>query len=247
MKGSAKAPKKIMEAYYSDASNLFSETGVNLGNHSSIFDRGNLDLPSGESAMESIRKAISAELIEKSKVVALGGDHSVTYPIVQAFNEHIKNVNILHFDAHPDLYDDFEGNPYSHASPFARIMENNLADRLVQVGIRTLNDHQKQQAERFGVEIIEMKDFSSQNQINFNGPVYVSIDMDSLDPAFAPGVSHPEPGGLTTRDIIDVIHRLKGEVIGGDIVEVNPDRDINHITSMTAAKLLKELLAKMLT
>ena len=85
----------------------------------------------------------------------------VTYPIIAGLAEVHGPVNILHFDAHPDLYDDFEGDPLSHASPFARIMERGLATRLVQVGIRTLNAHCRTQAERFGVEIVEMRNFAS--------------------------------------------------------------------------------------
>lgn len=246
LKGPAKAPGKIMEAFNSDASNMFSENGINLEHHPALSDQGILDLPNGELAMKAIRKAVASELGNDRRTLVIGGDHSITFPIIQAYSERYKNLNILHFDAHPDLYDDFDGNPNSHASPFARIMENNLVNYLVQVGIRTLNDHQKDQADRFGVDIIAMNDFDLKAGFTFDGPVYVSIDMDSLDPAFAPGVSHPEPGGLSTRDIIQIIHQLKGEVVGGDIVEVNPECDINNITAITAAKLMKEILGKML-
>ena len=82
--------------------------------------------------------------------------------------------------------------------------------------------------------------------MNFDGPIYISIDMDALDPAYAPGVSHPEPGGLSTRDILHIISSLKGKVVGGDIVEYNPKRDINNLTAVTASKLLKELMGKIL-
>ena len=157
-----------------------------------------------------------------------------------------KKLNILHFDAHPDLYQNFENNPYSHASPFARIMENNLAESLIQIGIRTMNSHQKLQAEKYNVEVVTMSKFSSNIKINFDGPIYISIDMDALDPAYAPGVSHPEPGGLSTRDILHIISSLKGKVVGGDIVEYNPKRDIHNLTAVTASKLLKELMGKIL-
>ena len=93
---------------------------------------------------------------------------------------------------------------------------------------------------------IEMKDFDSDLVLQFTGPVYISLDLDGLDPAYAPGVSHPEPGGLSTRNIINIIHSLKGQVIGGDIVEYNPDKDINDITATTGAKLMKELIGKIM-
>jgi arginase family enzyme len=155
-------------------------------------------------------------------------------------------MNILHIDAHPDLYHDYEGNPNSHASPFARIMEANLAKRLVQVGIRTINPHQRDQIQRFGVEVVEMRDWRSTSLPRFDGPVYLSLDLDALDPAFAPGVSHHEPGGFSAREIITLIQNLEGELVGADIVELNPTRDPLGITAMLAAKLCKEISARML-
>jgi arginase family enzyme len=152
----------------------------------------------------------------------------------------------LHFDAHPDLYDEFLGNRHSHASPFARIMEEGLAKRLVQVGIRTVNGHQREQAERFGVEFVEMRNWRDDLTLDFDSPVYISFDLDALDPAFAPGVSHREPGGLSTRQAIGVIQRLRAKVVGADIVEFNPRMDPAQITAVVCAKLLKEIAAKML-
>ena len=246
LKGSAKAPKKIIKAFYSDASNAFSENGFNCRDTKVIKILDEIKLPSGELAIEEIRNKAQNELEKGNNLISIGGDHSITFPLIQAHSTQNKTLNILHFDAHPDLYDNFENNPFSHASPFARIMENNLVKRLVQIGIRTLNDHQKEQVNKFGVEVIEMKDFNSDLSFEFTGPVYISLDIDGLDPAFAPGVSHPEPGGLTTRNIINIIHSLKGDVIGGDIVEYNPIKDINDMTAITAAKLLKEIIGKIM-
>ena len=144
------------------------------------------------------------------------------------------------------LYDELDGDKYSHACPFARIMEESLASRLVQVGIRTLNTHQREQSEKFGTEIIEMKDFEPGKIPVFSKPLYLSIDLDGLDPAFAPGVSHHEPGGLTSRDVINIIHGIKVPIIGADIVELNPLRDANGITAALAAKLTKEIIACMI-
>ena len=152
----------------------------------------------------------------------------------------------MHFDAHPDLYDSFDNNPFSHASPFARIMENNLVEKLTQVGIRTMNAHQKEQAKKYNVQVIHMGQFDSTMQFDFDGPVYVSIDLDALDPAFAPGVSHPEPGGLSTRDLLTILSTANGEVVGGDIVEYNPKKDFQNTTAVLASKILKELMSKMI-
>ncbi len=122
-------------------------------------------------------------------------------------------------------------------------MEGGHAKRLVQVGIRTLNHHQREQAARFGVEIIPMKEFDPANVPLPPPPLYVSIDLDGLDPAFAPGVSHHEPGGLSVRQLLDLMARIEGPIVGADVVELNPDRDLNDMTATVAAKLVKELAA----
>ena len=126
-------------------------------------------------------------------------------------------------------------------------MEEGLADRLVQVGIRTATGHQREQIVRFDVEAVEMKDFRDDLTIEFDTPVYISFDIDGLDPAFAPGVSHREPGGLSTRQALNVIQRLKAGVVGADLVEFNPRMDSTGVTAMVCAKLLKEIAAKMLS
>jgi agmatinase len=179
-------------------------------------------------------------------VQSLGGDHAITYPIMRAYATKYGDLAVLHLDAHPDLYDEFEGNRSSHACPFARIMEEGLVKRLVQVGVRTMNPHQRAQARRFGVEVVEMRQYQPGLALELDGPLYVSIDLDVLDPAFAPGVSHHEPGGLSVREVLQLIQELRVPVVGADIVELNPHRDPVGCTAMVAAKLLKEITAVML-
>src|SRR5206468_1983934 len=130
-----------------------------------------------------IESAVTDLLKRNSVPLVLGGDHAVTVPVMRAFAKHYRNLNVLHFDAHPDLYDEFQGNRYSHACPFARIMEEGLVSRLVQVGIRTLNGHQREQVSRFAVEVIEMREWRDDLSFDFEGPVYISLDIDGLDPA----------------------------------------------------------------
>jgi arginase len=243
LRGPAKAPPHIRAALFSDAGNLATERGPELVAEIAIEDAG--DLPLDETAeddariTEAVRQACSDEVVP----ILLGGDHAVTYPILRGIAAVHGPVNILHFDAHPDLYDELGGNRRSHASPFARIMEEGLATRLVQVGIRTLNAHCRAQAERFGVEIVPMRGFSPDAVPIPPKPLYVSIDLDGLDPAYAPGVSHHEPGGLSVRQVLDVLARVNGPVVGADVVELNPDRDVNGVTAVVAAKLVKELCA----
>lgn len=242
LRGSAQAPDVIREAYHSQASNYFTEQQTNLNLHPGWNDVGNLSLPNGVEAISAIEKGIFALLQSSTKVFTLGGDHSITYPVVRAFNKRHGKLTILHLDAHGDLYDEFEGNRFSHACPFARIMEEGLASRLIQVGIRTMTDHQREQANRFGVEVMEMKHWQKNHPFNLQGPVYISLDMDAIDPAFAPGVSHHEPGGFTSREMLDLLQSIRANVVGADLVEFNPTRDASGITAALTAKLFKELL-----
>ena len=243
LRGPAQAPDAIRAALSSDHGNMATEAGAELGLDIALEDLGNLQLEESADDFDRIREAALAAASAGARPLFLGGDHMVTNPIVAGLAEIHGPVNILHFDAHPDLYDDFEGDPLSHASPFARIMERSHATRLVQVGIRTLNAHCRQQAERFGVEVVEMRHFAADAVPIPAAPLYVSIDLDALDPAFAPGVSHHEPGGLSVRDILSVLHRIEGPIVGADVVEYNPTRDINGMTAVVAAKFVKELAA----
>ena len=245
LRGSAEAPGFIRAQLFSEMGNLATEAGLEIGEHFVIEDAG--DLPLREAADDDIliEAAVKAAIDANRRPLCFGGDHSVTYPIVKAVAAAYGPINILHFDAHPDLYDELDGNRRSHASPFARIMEAGLATRLVQVGIRTLNRHQREQAARFGVEIVEMRHFSSDAVPLLGGPLYISMDLDGIDPAFAPGVSHHEPGGLSVRDVLNVLARQDAPVVGADVVELNPSRDVNGITAVVAAKLAKELMGLM--
>jgi len=249
LRGAAEAPPLIRSALWSDSSNASTESGVELS-EASVHDAGDFapaaGVAPGDSFFPTIERAIAGLLDRNLAPISLGGDHAITYPILRAFARQHPRLSILHFDAHPDLYDEFEGNRVSHACPFARIMEEGLAARLVQVGLRTVNAHQRAQIERFGVEAIEMKDFREGRTVAFDGPVYVTFDMDGLDPAFAPGVSHREPGGLTTRQVLDVIADVRAPIVGGDVVEFNPRMDPTGMTAMVCAKLVKELAGKML-
>ncbi|HEX8640029.1 MAG TPA: agmatinase [Allosphingosinicella sp.] len=243
LRGAAAAPAAIRAALHSDHGNLTSEKGVELGLDVALEDAGDLPLTESGSDTAVIRAAAEEAARAGAIPILLGGDHMVTSPIVAGLAAVHGPLNILHFDAHPDLYDDFDGDPWSHASPFARIMEAGHARRLVQFGIRTLNGHCRAQAERFGVEVVEMRDFVPERVPVPQGPLYVSIDLDGFDPAFAPGVSHHEPGGASVREFLSVLHRIDTPIVGADIVELNPSRDVNGVTATLAAKLVKELAA----
>lgn len=243
--GCAEAPARIRAALFGGSANTTAENGIDIADAELLIDVGDVAIVDDARSFDAIDEAVAAQLAMGRRVVSLGGDHSVTFPIVTAHARVHPRLKILHFDAHPDLYDDFDSNPFSHASPFARIMEQGLAEELTQIGIRTLNRHQSEQARRFGVKLHPMRDFDRATIPLPDGPTYVTIDLDALDPAFAPGVSHHEPGGLSVRDVLSLIQRLPGPIIGADIVELNPRRDVNDMTAMVAAKLLKEIVGHM--
>jgi agmatinase len=243
LRGAASAPRAIREALASEHSNLAAEHGLEIGADIAFQDAGDLPLQENPRDPERISDAVEAAARAGTVPICLGGDHMVSFPVVAGLARVHGPLNILHFDAHPDLYDDFEGDPLSHASPFARIMEAGHAARLVQVGIRTLNHHCREQAQRFGVEIVQMRDFDADRVPIPAAPLYISIDLDALDPAFAPGVSHHEPGGLSTRELLRVLHRVEHAIVGADVVELNPSRDRDGVTATLAAKFVKELAA----
>lgn len=243
MKGAAEAPRVIREALRCTASNMCSEDLRDLSGAPDIIDAGDLNI---EDYLTGISVPVEKWLERSARVVALGGDHSVTYPVIRAFAKYYGDLNILHLDAHPDLYDSLDGQRFSHACPFARIMEEKLAKRLVQIGIRANTPHQAEQARRFGVETITAAEWNLSRMPVFNGPVYISLDLDVLDPAFAPGVSHHEPGGLSSREVLQIIQSVNAPMVGADIVELNPARDVQGITASAAAKFLKEILSKIL-
>jgi agmatinase len=250
LRGAAEAPAKIRQAWRSDASNHWSELGLDVGAAGVFSDAGDLRLGNSRAAASEdfaeIERAVEKLLKEGKRPVSLGGDHSVTYPIMKAFARRYPRLTIIHFDAHPDLYDEFEGSRVSHACPFARIMEERLAKRLVQIGIRTLNGHQREQAKKFGVKMVQMSALPAYKQLKIRGPVYISFDMDVLDLAFAPGVSHREPGGMAVREAIAHLHAIEGTIVGADIVEYNPVQDVSGMTGTVAAKILKEILGMMI-
>ncbi len=248
LKGPALAPPRIRLMDTEGSANRFSEHGVEIVEGKNYIDLGDLTFldDNPEWVYRKIKQTILNELTLPDKIISFGGDHSVSFPVIEAHTSIYKNLNVLHFDAHADLYDNFADNPFSHASPFARLMEQGILKSLTQVGLRTLNTHQKEQAQKFNVKIVEMKDFNMSFIKNLEGPLYISLDLDVLDPAFAPGVSHHEPGGLSTRELISTIQQINVPIIGADIVELNPTRDINNVTAMVAYKLFKEIVFKMI-
>jgi agmatinase len=223
----------------------YTELGVNLEEDTVMVDLGDVDTSGDADKSFALTERGVDRILDKGAVpIVLGGDHSITYPVLKAFARRFKPLEVLHFDAHPDLYDDLYGDRLSHACPLARIVEDGLAAGVVQVGVRAITAAHRAKALKSGVRMIEMKDIQDPLHLRFAHPVYISFDLDALDPAFAPGVSHHEPGGLSTRQAVQVIQALKGTIVGLDIVELNPLRDPAAITAAAAFKIIKETAGK---
>ena len=240
-KGASEAPPLIRRELQCDAYSMWSETGVDLGVEGRLADLGDIQFDGASDPWDLIEQNVARALERGDPLICLGGDHAITHPIMRAVRRRHKKLTILHIDAHADIYHAYQGNLRSHASPFARIMEERLADRLIQVGLRTITDHHRDQFKRFGVEVFEAAECGLNLRLDITAPVYISMDLDGLDPAYAPGVSHREPGGLSPRQVIDLVHGIDQPIVAADIVEYNPRCDISNLTATVAAKLLKEI------
>lgn len=245
LRGAAAGPAAVRAVSTGKCYCGWTELGVNLEEDTVLVDLGDVDTSGDmDKSFALVEKGVAAVLDKGAAPVVLGGDHSITYPVLKAFARRFKPLDVLHFDAHPDLYDDLYGDRLSHACPFARIVEDGLAAGVVQVGVRAVTAAHRARALKHGVRMVEMKDIQDPLRLRFANPVYISFDMDALDPAFAPGVSHHEPGGLSTRQAVQIIQSLKGRIVGLDIVELNPSRDPSGITAAAAFKVLKETVGR---
>lgn len=212
-----------------------------------------------DEAVTAIETAASALTAAGTRLVALGGDHTIALPLLRAAAAAHGPVAVLHFDAHLDTWDTLHGASIWHGSPFRRAAEEGLLDleHCQHVGIRggVYDPSELDDDAAAGFRIMRSEDFSSRSADDVAeeirdqlgvGPVYVSIDIDVLDPAFAPGTGTPEVAGISTRELFDVLRRLRGlRIVGGDVVEVAPAYDHAGITGLAAAHTAWELITLM--
>jgi agmatinase len=239
-RGAAAGPTAIRGRLWSAAGNGYAESGRDV--LAAVIDCGDAEFPPDEAAALAAIQVAAEQAAEHGPVLALGGDHSVSLPLLRAAATRHGPLHVLHVDAHPDLYPELEGRRYSNASPFARAFEEGLLGSLTQLGIRADSPPQREMARRWNVAQYGPDAVSAFDPATLTGPLYVSIDIDGFDPAFAPGVSHPEAGGLLPREVLAVLRRLPCAWVGADVVEVVPARDAAGITAVLAAKLVKELI-----
>ncbi len=258
-RGAAEGPTLIRHATSGQLYNSFAETGRNIKDTWQIFDLGDalIEGPDAMEAKDLVLGTLTKFHRHGMRFFFLGGDHLSTYFAFTALKKlQDLRMGLIYIDAHPDLYEQYEGNRYSHACVVKRIIdETNIEpETIIQVGIRSPTPEQVDYANSVGIKTITTKDIAK------NGPqtaaetvkslipkhldgVYLSIDLDVLDPAFAPGVGNPEPAGLTTRELIEFIHGLQGiKIHSFDVVELCPKFDPSGISALAAAKLIKEIL-----
>ncbi|HBK92470.1 MAG TPA: agmatinase [Parvularcula sp.] len=244
-RGAALGPGVVRRLLTSEASSGYSIGLIPMAEAITGYDIPALP-EDGAAARAMIERTIAETLARGETPISVGGDHSITFPILTAIAAKYGRVNVMHIDAHPDLHVQYEGDRFSHACPFARAHEAGLIENHVAIGVRCSDPHQRAQAQKYGALILGTDDLAGVPAQFFDAPIYMTIDLDGLDPAFAPGVSHPEPGGLSTRDVLGLVRRIKGPFIGADIVELNPERDPMLATARVVVRLVKELAAKAL-
>lgn len=237
-------PKAIRELAIS--LNTCTERGLDLIDVDAV-DCGDLALSNRvKQAFANIESNVSKIIESGSVAIVLGGDHSITMPCFEAALKHHPNLRLLYFDAHPDLYPDYEGDPYSHACSTYHILnlEGMRGDRVTQVGIRASTPSQQEVAGKSEIQTIpawEVDGFVYQS----NDPVYLSFDIDVLDPAYAPGCGNPVPGGISSRQAFNLIQSIRAPIVAMDVVEVNPLLDLHGITALAAARVVVECLGVM--
>jgi len=247
VRGTAEGPRAVLEA--SAQVELWDEE---LGGE--FVEAGVATLPPVEPAddpaetLRRVRAAAEPWMRAGRFVLALGGEHSITAPLVAAAQEALGPLSVLQIDAHADLRDTYGGTPYSHACVMRRVLET--TPRLCQVGIRSWSREEAEalpeRVARFITpEVVATDPQWVQRALDLLGPrVYVTVDMDGLDPSLAPGVGTPEPGGLTWRQVLRLLRRVSAarEVVAADVVEVRPVPG-QHVTEFTAARLAYKLIA----
>ncbi|GJL83124.1 MAG: agmatinase [marine bacterium B5-7] len=223
----------------------------NLFDRLNVIDSGDLEFPTGESGkMVELLEAEAARHLEAGRVLlTLGGDHFITLPLLRAFSRHFgRPLRMIHFDAHTDTYSNDESR-YDHGSMFYHAPREGIldAEHSVQIGIRTEYDYEDHpftviDAERFASMGID-KAIAEVREVVGTEPVYITFDIDCLDPAFAPGTGTPVAGGLSSIDALRMLRGFQGlNLVGMDIVEVAPSYDHAEITSLAAATLGLEFL-----
>jgi agmatinase len=218
-----------------------------LGEDVSYFDYGDLELPFGnrKRALDAIASVCEDVLNAGKKWFGIGGEHLVTYPAFQAYVKRYPNLAILHIDAHADLRQEYMGEALSHATVLRRCVELVDPNHFVQIGIRSGTREEWEFMREYHTVFMEPTPEALQAaRTKLEGrPVFVTFDLDGLDPSILPGTGTPEPGGLTFREVQTWLHHFQGlHFVGADVVELSPHYDASGVSNVVAAKAVREVL-----
>jgi agmatinase len=211
----------------------------------SIHDMGDLELPLGEKkiSLSLIRKALGQILSKKKFPILLGGDHLITLPIVEELSLRYPNLHFVQIDAHTDLREDYLGETLSHSTVMRKVVDHLGEGRLFQIGIRSGTEDEFKLARKWkSIVPNDPRSLKAMVKRLKNLPVYVTLDLDVIDPGLLPGVGTPEPGGLTFQGLLSLLKELQSlRVVGFDLVELTPDYDPTQVSSVTASVILREM------
>lgn len=212
----------------------------------SIHDASDIDIPYGntEKTMTVIHDAIASLVKDGKTPLMIGGEHLVSYPAIQAVAATYPDLHVVHFDAHTDLRDTFFGEPLSHATVLKRVTDMLGDHRLFQFGIRsgTKEEFDYAHAHQY-LELADVKTLPDILPRLQDVPIYITLDVDVLDPAYMPGTGTPEAGGITFKELLQALLHLKGlHIVGADIVELSPDYDTSGSSTAVACTLVREML-----
>jgi agmatinase len=235
--GSRFAPGAIREASFE-----FEDYDYLSGNNMldvPFFDVGDMELSGPiDVIMEEIFEETKNHVYNNKIPVSLGGEHLVTFPIIKALSTKYPTLDIVVFDAHLDLKESYLKAKLSHAAVMRRIIEYNQDCQIVHFGARSATKEEKELADTHPQVHIK----NGLSALRQNAPLYISIDMDVLDPSAAPGVGNPEPGGWSYKALARMLQKFKGrQIVGADVVEISPPYDPSKITAITGAKLVRDL------
>ncbi|KIL19934.1 MAG: agmatinase [Bacillota bacterium] len=215
-----------------------------------FFDAGDIPLPFGnaQKSLDLIEEYVDS-ILEKGKFpLGMGGEHLVSWPVFRAMHKKYPDLAIIHMDAHTDLREEYEGEPLSHSTPIRKVAGLIGPENVFSFGIRSGMKEEFEWAKKAGMHISKFEVLEPLKQVlpKLKGrPVYVTIDIDVLDPAHAPGTGTVDAGGITSKELLASIHAIAGsevQVVGADLVEVAPVYDHSDQTANTASKLLREML-----
>jgi len=213
-----------------------------------FYDAGEIEFQLGnrEDSLQKIETAAEETLLHNKKWLGVGGEHLVTFPAIKAYSKKYPELYVIHFDAHADVREDYIEEKLSHACVMRRISEIITPDNLIQIGIRSGTQEEFEWMKENNTIAKTQEEFKERLKFPENKPVFLSVDLDVLDPSLMSGTGTPEPGGMTYNELMSWLMLLKNlNIVGADVVELSPHYDQSGVSTVTAAKVIREVLLLM--